>query len=58
MEYNREKNPEKVGYDSGSGSPTGEGEQGRAVEMTDRKNSVVMQEGADLYGDIETAESE
>jgi hypothetical protein len=28
-----------------------------AVQMGDRKDSVVLQEAADLYGDIETAES-
>ena len=29
-----------------------------AVDMANRKDSVVLQEAADLYGDIQTAESE
>lgn len=28
-----------------------------AIDMTDRKHSIVLKEAADLYGDYETAQS-
>lgn len=40
------------------GRKSSQDNQHEAVQMGDRKDSIVMQEAADLYGDIETAESE
>ena len=48
---------EKDAWDGSQSSPQHSGEH-EAVLMNDRKDSIVLQEAADLYGDIQTAESE
>ena len=55
MEY---QDAEKHGYDVHD-SPKAEGDR-EAVDMRNvsRKESIVYHEAADLYGDIQTAESE
>jgi hypothetical protein len=49
---------EKAQYEisQDNGSPKHEHHR-EAVQMGDRKDSIVLQEAADLYGDIHTAES-
>ena len=48
---------EKGAWDGSQDSPRYEGQR-KSVDMTDRKDSIVINEAADLYGDIQTAESE
>ncbi len=51
-----EKGQYEINQDNGSPKPEQEHHHD-AVQMGDRKDSVVLQEAADLYGNIETAES-
>ena len=54
MDYGRDENSL---WDVSDGSPSHEHKR-ESVDMTTRKESIVMLEAADLYGDIHTAESE
>lgn len=53
-----EKNQYEIHDAISGGSPRHEHGEHAAVHMGDRKESVVLQEAADLYGDVHTAESE
>lgn len=53
-----EKNQYEINDAGSNGSPKHEHGEHAAVRMGDRKESVVLQEAADLYGDVHTAESE
>ena len=62
MDYGNEKNAYEV---SDGSSPHAPHDRKESIDMThihesghDRKDSIILQEAADLYGDIETAESE
>lgn len=55
---NSDKDDEKAPWEITATGHHHETQHFDTVEMADRKDSVVLQEAADLYGDIQTAESE